>query len=50
MGPWGPSFAASDTREQEVSFLKDQAATLREELEAIDRRLREIESEERESA
>lgn len=50
MGPWGPSFAEAYTREQEVSFLKDQAAALREELEAIDRRLREIESKERESA
>lgn len=48
--PMRPSSAASHTREKEVSFLKDQAAALREELEAIDRRLREIESEERQSA
>jgi hypothetical protein len=38
-------FAAPYTKEQEVAFLQDQAAGLKEELEAIDSRLRELESE-----
>jgi hypothetical protein len=33
------------TKEQETGFLKDQAAALKEELDAIDSRLRDLESE-----
>ena len=44
-GFWGPQFGAPYTREQEVEFLKDQAVALKNELEAIDSRLRDLESE-----
>ena len=47
--PWGPPFTTSYAREQEVGFLKNQAAVLKEELDAIDSRLREFESEGKET-
>ena len=46
-GPWGFPSAAPYTREEEMAFLKDQAASLKDRLDAIDTRLREIESEEK---
>jgi hypothetical protein len=42
---WSPPFAAPYTGDQEMEFLKDQAADLKEELEAIQSRLRDIETE-----
>jgi len=48
IGPWGSPLTTPYTREQEVNFLKDQAAALKEELDAIDIRLRDLESEKRE--
>ena len=44
-GPWGYPFAAPSTKEDEVRFLKEQAAVLKEELNAIDSQLRDLESE-----
>ena len=45
-GSWGPQFGAPYyTREQEVESLRDQAVALKGELEAIDGRLRDLESE-----
>ena len=44
-GSWGPQFGGPYTREQEVDLLKDQAVALKNELEAIDSRLRNLESE-----
>ncbi|MBW1769517.1 MAG: DUF5320 domain-containing protein [Deltaproteobacteria bacterium] len=44
-GPTGASFAAPYTREQEMGSLKEQAAFLKDELDAINSRLRDIESE-----
>ena len=47
-GPAAPSaypLTPAYTREQEADFLKDQAAALKEELDAIDSRLRDLESE-----
>jgi hypothetical protein len=47
-GPAAPSvypLTPAYTREQEVGFLKDQAVALKEELEAIESRLRDLESE-----
>jgi hypothetical protein len=41
----GEPFAAPYTKDQEMDFLKDQAAALKEELDAIDSRLRDLESE-----
>jgi hypothetical protein len=38
-------YGAPPGRQQEADFLKDQAASLREELAAIDMRLRELETE-----
>jgi len=46
-GPWGIPFSMPYTREQEVSFLKDRATVLKEELDAIDSRLQDIELEEK---
>jgi hypothetical protein len=46
MGPWGFPSGSPYTREDEVAFLKDQAAALKDELDAIDKRLRDMESEE----
>jgi ubiquinone biosynthesis protein UbiJ len=46
MGPWGLPFGSPYTREDEVAFLKDQAGALKDELDAIDKRLRDLESEE----
>ena len=46
---WGYPPAAPYTKEQEMEFLKDQGAALKEELEAIDGRLRDLESEGQES-
>jgi hypothetical protein len=43
--PWGGPFAAPYTKEQEKEILRDQTAALKEELDAIDSRLRELESE-----
>ena len=46
-GPWGwnaPS-PAPYTREQEMAFLKDRAAALKDELSAIDGRLQDLDSE-----
>ena len=45
-GQWG-SFPAAHTGEQEMSFLKDQAATLKEELGAVENRIRDLESEDK---
>ena len=45
-GPRGSTFGAPYTREQEVQFLRNEAAALKEEMEAIGHRLRELESEE----
>ena len=57
MGPWGYQggypggyqwdhpYAAPYAKEQEMAFLKDQAVALKEELDAIDGRLRDLESE-----
>ena len=44
-GPTGSPFAAPYTREQEMNSLKDQAAFLKDELDAINSRLRDIEPE-----
>ena len=41
----GSPFAAPYTRETEINSLKDQAAFLKDELDAINSRLREMESE-----
>jgi len=46
-GYWGTPSSMPYTREQEVGFLKDRSAVLKEELDAIDSRLRDIESEEK---
>jgi hypothetical protein len=47
---WGyPPVSPSYTKEQEMEFLKDQAAALKDELDAIDSRLRDLESEGQES-
>lgn len=43
--PWGDPFAAPYTKEQEKEILKDQTEALKQELDAIDSRLRELESE-----
>ena len=45
-GPWRTPSATPYTREQEAGFLRDRAAILKEELDAIDSRLRDFESEE----
>jgi hypothetical protein len=46
--PAGPGvYSPPYTREQEMGFLKDQAATLKEQMDAIDQRLRELESEDK---
>lgn len=45
--PWGSPLTTPYTREQEVGLLKDQAASLKEALDAIDIRLRDLESEKR---
>ena len=45
-GQWGP-FPAPYTRDQETSFLKDQAAGLKDELEAIENRIRDLDSEDK---
>jgi len=42
---WGYPPVSPYTKEQETEFLKDQAAALKEELDAIDSRLRDLESE-----
>ena len=42
---WGFPSPTPYSREQEVGFLKDQAAALKEELDAIDSRLQDLESE-----
>jgi hypothetical protein len=39
--PWGQPHS----KEDEISFLKDQASALRKDLEAIEKRLRELETE-----
>ncbi len=44
VGPWGYPYAAPYTKEQETAFLKDQAVALKEELDAIDSQLRDLES------
>jgi hypothetical protein len=46
---WGYPPASPYTKEQEMEFLKDQGAALKDELDAIDRRLRDLESEAQES-
>lgn len=46
MGYGGSPFVAPYNREQEVEFLRDQAAALKDELEAVNSRLRNLESEE----
>lgn len=46
---WGSPPVSPYTKEQETAFLKDQAAALKEELEAIDSRLGDLESEGQES-
>jgi len=43
-GPGGYPFAAPYTKEEEMRFLKEQAAVLKEELNAIDSQLRDLES------
>ena len=46
--PAGPGvYSPPYTREQEAGFLKDQAAILKEQMDAIDQRLRELESEDK---
>ena len=47
MSPWGSQSTAPYTKEQEVAFLKGQTAALEDELNAVDSRLRDLESEER---
>ena len=47
MSPWGSPSTAPYTKEQEVAFLKGQTAALEDELNAVDSRLRDLESEER---
>ena len=44
---WGLPSPAPYSREQEVGFLKDQAASLKGDLDAIDSRIRDLESEDR---
>jgi len=44
-GPWGYPRVSPYTKEQETEFLRDQAAALKEELDAIESRLRDLESE-----
>lgn len=46
---WGYPPVSPYTKEQETEFLKGQAAPLKEELDAIDSRLRDLESEGQES-
>ena len=46
-GSWGDPIPMPYTREQEVGFLKNRAAALKEELDAIDNRLQNIELEEK---
>jgi len=46
-GSWGVPFSMPHTKEQEVGFLKDRATVLKEELDAIDNRLQDIELEEK---
>jgi len=48
-GQWAQPFGLPYTREQELEYLRDEAAALKDELEAIDKRLRELESQERQS-
>jgi hypothetical protein len=43
--PWGDPFVSPFTKEQEKEILMDQTAALKQELDAIDSRLRELESE-----
>ena len=45
VGPWGYPQASPYSGEQEATFLREQAAALKEEMNAIDRRLRDLESE-----
>ena len=49
VGPWGYLPASPYTKEQETELLKDQAAALKDELDAIESRLRDLESEGQES-
>ena len=44
-GPWRSPLSTPYNREQEVDILKDQAVALREELDTINNRLRNLESE-----
>ena len=46
---WGYPPVSPYTKEQETGFLKDQAAALKNELDAIDSRLRDLESKGQES-
>jgi len=45
VAPWAVPFAPQMTREQELNFLKDQAEGMKEELEQIERRIQQLESE-----
>ena len=46
-GRWGLPSLPPYSREQEVGFLKEQATALKGELDAIDSRIRDLESEDR---
>jgi len=47
MSPWSSPSTVPYTEKQEIAFLKGQAAALKDELNAVDSRLRNLESEER---
>jgi hypothetical protein len=44
VSPWVDPLPAPYTREQEMAFLKEQAAAMKEEMNAIDSRLQDLES------
>ncbi|MEW6034333.1 MAG: DUF5320 domain-containing protein [Chloroflexota bacterium] len=44
-GPWPAAYAPAMSREQELSFLKEQAKAIKEDLEDIEARVRELEGE-----